>query len=120
MPHCDEPRDQTGDKRKSRAERDWPAMGAFSACHASGDRCQNQNTFQSLAKDENSNVQKRHSRAGVGSRRIGRPVCGNSLPHKHRHHAKCSYNDADAQSRLHFRSKFITCQRCRCRLIAFF
>jgi hypothetical protein len=95
-PHRDHPRDQTGDKRNARAERNWPAMGASSACHARSDRCQNQNAFQPLAKDENPNVQKGHGRAGVGARRIGRAVCRNSLPHKHRHHAKCSYNDADA------------------------
>ena len=107
-------------KTQARAERDRSAMRAFRAGHTRDDRRQNQNAFQTLAKNENGNVEKRRSRAGVRSRRIGRPVRGNSLPDKHRNYAKCSYNDADAQSRLHFRSKFITCRRCCCRLIAFF
>jgi hypothetical protein len=119
-PHCNQPRDQTGDKRKTRTERDRTAMGPLRTCHARSDRCQNQNAFQSLAKDKNSNVQKRHRGAGIGACWIRGAVSSNSLPHKHRDHEKRSYDDADAQSWLHFASNFITCQRRCCRLIAFF
>jgi hypothetical protein len=83
-------------------------MAAFGAGHARSDRCEDEDTFQSLAKDKNPDVEKRHSRAGVGPRRIGRAVRSNSLPHKHGRDAKRSHNNADAQSWPHVGSKSIT------------
>jgi hypothetical protein len=77
-------------------------MEAFHTGHARSDRREHQNAFQSFAKNENADVEKRHSRAGVGAGRIGRAVRSNSLPDQHGGDEKRGCNHADTQSKLHF------------------
>jgi hypothetical protein len=83
--HGDEPGDQAGDECDTRADSNRPAMRAFRTGHARGDGRENENAFESLAKNQNADVEECDSRARVGLRRIGRAVRSESLPDNHRH-----------------------------------
>src|SRR4029077_14485824 len=64
--------------------------------------------FQSFTENENADVEERDGRARVRPHRVWRAVCAESLPNQHRDQKKRRYDNADAQSRLHLRLKFIT------------
>ena len=91
-------------KRDACAEGDRPAMAAFGAGHARGDRGQDQNALESFAEDEHADIEECDRRTRVGPHRIGRALRRNSLPNQHRDHKKSCCNDADAQSGLHLPS----------------
>ena len=79
----DEPRDQCRDEGESRAQCDRPAMRLLRSGHARRDRGQDENAFQSFAKNEHADIEKRHRRIRVRLERIGRAVCGERLPYHH-------------------------------------
>ena len=60
-------------------------MRALCAGHAGGNRGEYQNAFQSFAKNENADVEKRNRRARVRLGRIRRAMRGHALPDHHRH-----------------------------------
>ena len=75
-------------------------MRAFRAGHAGSDRGQHQNAFESFAKNENANVEKRDRRTRVGLSRIRRAVRRDSLPHDHRHDRDRCGEDNDPKNDL--------------------
>ncbi len=70
-------------------------MRLFRAGHARGDRCQNENAFQSFAEDEDANIEKRHRWARVWLHRIGCPMHSNPLPDDHRDHENRGGENSD-------------------------
>ena len=99
--HCDEPGDQGGDECDARADRNRTPMRLFRAGHARGDRGQNENALQSLAKNQNPDVEKRNRRTRIRLHRVRCAVRRHSLPNDHSDNEKRGYDNADAKSRLH-------------------
>src|SRR5438046_10562732 len=60
--HCYNPRNQAGDKRHARTERDRLAMHAFGTWHTGSDGSPHTNASQSLSKNEKPDVEARDGR----------------------------------------------------------
>jgi len=94
----DEPGDQGCAKCDAGADCDRAPMCALCAGHARGNRGEYQNAFQSFAKNENADIEKRNRRARVRLGRIRRAMRGDTLPDNHRHHGDCSDENADSKN----------------------
>ena len=70
-------------------------MRLFRSGHARGDRRQHQNAFESFAKNEDADIEKRNRRARVRLRWIRRAVRGDSLPDQHGYDEYCGRTNRD-------------------------
>src|SRR5207248_2580027 len=66
--------------------------------HTGGDGSQNENAFESLTENENTDIERGDGGGGVRSQRVGRTVGCDSLPDENRDHKKRSEQQAHADT----------------------
>ena len=79
---CDEPGDERCAEGNTRPQRHRASMGLPGACHARGNRGQDQDTFKAFAKNEDSDIEERDRWASVWTHWIGGAVFGEALPNQ--------------------------------------
>jgi len=62
--------------------------------HTGRDRGQDENAFEAFAENEHGNVHHGHAPCGVGTERIGRSLCGETLPDQNSNDRQGGYGDA--------------------------
>ncbi len=78
----DEPGDERGEKPNADAGCDGPLIRLAGFGHAGSDRRENEDTFQSLTKNQNADIEDAGKRTGAMGQRVGSSGSRQSLPNE--------------------------------------